>query len=91
MKALTVIALLVNSIAARKYLMDGPTEVKSPAHVQIEACPEICIFKDPGLNQWCFKGTNPHFLMGWQFLQTYAKTDDKPQVNYYALRFALYA
>lgn len=72
MKALTVIALLLNSIAARKYLMDGPNEVKSPAHVQIESCPEFCIFKDAGLNQWCLKGTNPHFLMGWQFLQTYA-------------------
>jgi hypothetical protein len=71
--------------------MDGPNEVKSPAHVQIEACPEFCIFKDAGLNQWCLKGTNPHFLMGWQFLQTYAQTDDKTPVKYFALRFGLYA
>jgi|SanBayMetagenome_1026888.scaffolds.fasta_scaffold422946_1 hypothetical protein len=69
----TVIASLLQAVCSRKLLMDGVDEVKSPVHVEAEfACDELCVFKDAGLNQWCFKATSPHLLVGWQFQQQFA-------------------
>jgi hypothetical protein len=92
MKALTVIALaLTNLISARKVLMDGPTSIKTEAHVMAEnACTELCIFKDLSFNQWCFKSTSPHVISGWQFLQTYAQTEAVVPVKYLSLKSGLY-
>lgn len=92
MKALAVIALtLSNVVSGRKYLMDGPNEIKSEGRVMAEnACIDMCVFKDDALNQWCFKSNSPHVISGWQFVQTYAQTEAVTPVKYYTLKSGLY-
>jgi hypothetical protein len=92
MKALTVICCaLLNAVSARKYLMDDENTVKSPAHVEAEmpGCPDLCVFEQDTQNKWCFHSNSPHFIAGWQFVQTFAQTETS--VKYWAIKSGFYA